>query len=202
MCNIQNTEISITLVHGQNRFLIDAYFVVDIEELGGVTSRLFHWVWSPMGLPPPLPSSFPENAFRMFWVVPPALRSTIVFWESLLFTLQFGVCALYEYILRNSTFTTAHLNIALREAVKNYLADFFPMIGYFVLHCSASVPCALCLKWGLEVIFHAPLPSPNSFPFSPSSFYCSGFSLFVSFLLPNFLLEVVASLFLNLYLWK
>ena len=129
MCNIQNTEISITLVHGQNRFLIDAYFVVDIEELGGVTSRLFHWVWSPTGLPPPLPSSFPENAFRMFWVVPPALRSTIAFWESLLFTLQFGVDALYEYILRNSTFTTAHLNIALREAVKNYFADCFRKIS-------------------------------------------------------------------------
>ena len=77
---------------------------------------------------------------------------------------------------------------------------FIMMNGYFVLHCSAGVPCALCLKWGLEVIFHAPLPSTNSFPFSPSSFYCSGFSLFVSFLLPNFLLEVVASLFLNLYL--
>ena len=120
MCNIQNTEISITLVHGQNRFLIEAYFVVDIEELGGVTSRLFHWVWSPTGLPPPLPSSFPENAFRMFWVVPPALRSTIVFWESLLFTLQFGVCALYEYILRSSTFTTAHLNIALRDSPVRY----------------------------------------------------------------------------------
>ena len=75
---------------------------------------------------------------------------------------------------------------------------FIMMIGYFVLHCSAGVPCALCLKWGLEVIFHAPLPSPNSFPFSPSSFYCSGFSLFVSFLLPNFLLEVVASLFFKL----
>ena len=42
MCNIQNTEISITLVHGQNIFLIEAYFVVDIEELGGVTSKLFH----------------------------------------------------------------------------------------------------------------------------------------------------------------
>ena len=151
MCNIQNTEISITLVHGQNRFLIDAYFVVDIEELGGVTSRLFHWVWSPMGLPPPLPSSFPENAFRMFWVVPPALRSTIVFWESLLFTLQFGVCALYEYILRNSTFTTAHLNIALREAVKNYLADFFRWSD--ILCCTVQpvspVPCAWNGAWKL-----------------------------------------------------
>ena len=161
---------------------------------------------------------FPENAFKMVWIVPPLRSALYINCISLFHCAFWSICV----VLRTSTFTTVHLDIALcgwedfRTSIvlcnmasvrvyilsqKSHWITFLCAITCTVcsnltflcctvwwsdiLCCTAEplspVPCAWNGVWKLFTPPPPSIPSHNSFPFSPSSFYCSGFSLFVSF---------------------